>query len=288
MNCFINKTNENNLKITILSLCILFTIGCTGVKIRSLHPVATSSESNSKSLAHKKNTSQATAPKEAIWDSDEIFDLIKFQEIAKTPLRSREIIEEKFKLIKEDFINFLKENKALFPISNNIDFQVSINRNGSAFVRFFPDNIKIDSLGKIYLNNILNVATFDTLSGTVSCAKINGKVMNLNELIFLDSTKYYPYRTRGSIMKTVMKNVSKLKNCYDRYLRNGEDFKGKVTVKFAIDENGKVIFISVVDRTIDNKEFENEIMTIIKEWKFKKLHNPDDVTEVVYPFIFSI
>lgn len=276
------------MKTTILSICILLAIGCTGVKFRSLYPVETSTESSSKLITHKKNTSQATTPKEAIWDSDEVFDLIKFQQIVKTPLRSRETIEEKFKLIKDDFLNLLEQNKELFPISNNIDFQMTIDRNGSAYVRFFPDTIKLDSLVKIDLKNILKAVKFDTLVEKSSCAKINGKIMNLSELSFLDSTRYYPYRTRISIMRTVMKNIANLRYCYNRHLRDGKNFSGKVTIKFAIDEYGKVIFISVVDRTFDKKEFEDEIVAIIKEWKFKRLHNPDDVTEVVYPFVFSV
>lgn len=266
---------------------MLFSVGCTGVKLKPFHSFKNPKESISTSSSPQKSIPQNSMPNEAIWDSDELFDFSKFQENEKTSLRSRETIEIKFNIVKDDLVSLVEQNKAKFPIPSNIDFQVRINRNGSAYVQFFPESVELDSLVKIDLENTLKMVKFDSINGIGSCAKINGKIMNLKELMFLDSTKYYPYRTRASIMKTVMKNVGNLRYCYNRYLRNGEDFKGKVTVKFAIDEYGKIIFISVINQTVNKKEFEEELVRIIKEWKFKRLHNTGDVTEVVYPFVFS-
>jgi TonB family protein len=84
-----------------------------------------------------------------------------------------------------------------------------------------------------------------------------------------------------------MQNIAALRYAYNKRLREKPGLKGKITVKFAIDEFGKVIFASVVESTMGDSELETIVVDKIKRWVFEKIDKPGDVTEVVYPFVFS-
>ncbi len=94
-------------------------------------------------------------------------------------------------------------------------------------------------------------------------------------------------RNKAGIQRIVMQNSSALRYAYNRELRSNPELKGKITVNFAIDEFGVVIFCKVVNSTIDNKELEQEIIEKIRRWAFDKIDKPGDVTEVTYPFVFT-
>jgi hypothetical protein len=94
-------------------------------------------------------------------------------------------------------------------------------------------------------------------------------------------------RSKTGIMRVVMTNVAALRHAYNRRLREKPGLSGKITVKFAIDEFGKVLFAQVVESTINDANLELSITEKIKRWVFDKIDKPGDVTEVVYPFAFS-
>jgi TonB family protein len=84
-----------------------------------------------------------------------------------------------------------------------------------------------------------------------------------------------------------MQNLAALRYAYNKRLREKPGLSGKITCKFAIDEFGKVIFCQVVESTMGDSELESLIAAKIKLWVFEKIDKPGDVTEVVYPFVFS-
>ncbi|MFW5785349.1 MAG: TonB family protein [Chitinispirillaceae bacterium] len=94
-------------------------------------------------------------------------------------------------------------------------------------------------------------------------------------------------RSRASIMRVVMQNIAALRYAYNRRLREKPGLGGKITVKFAIDEFGKVIFAKVVESSIGDSQLENTVVRRVRSWAFEKIDKPGDVTEVVYPFVFS-
>jgi hypothetical protein len=48
-----------------------------------------------------------------------------------------------------------------------------------------------------------------------------------------------------------------------------------------------VIFCNVIESTMGDQELEETVSDKIKRWVFEKIDKPGDVTEVVYPFVFS-
>jgi TonB family protein len=94
-------------------------------------------------------------------------------------------------------------------------------------------------------------------------------------------------RSKASIMRVVMQNLAALRYAYNKRLREKPGLKGKITVKFAIDEFGKVIFCEVLESTMGDSELETVVVDKVRRWVFEKIDKPGDVTEVVYPFVFS-
>ena len=100
-----------------------------------------------------------------------------------------------------------------------------------------------------------------------------------------DST--YIGRSRVSIQRVVMQNIISLKDAYNKRLLGKPSLNGKITVKFTINEYGKVILAQVMESTIYDSELESTVVEKVKSWNFDKIDKPGYVTEVVYPFVFS-
>ncbi|MFP4163850.1 MAG: TonB family protein [Chitinispirillaceae bacterium] len=94
-------------------------------------------------------------------------------------------------------------------------------------------------------------------------------------------------RSRASINRVIMQNIAALRYAYNKRLREKPGLNGKVTVKFAIDEFGKVMVANVVNSTVNDSQLEKTVIRRLKSWAFGKIDKPGDVTEVVYPFVFS-
>jgi TonB family protein len=84
-----------------------------------------------------------------------------------------------------------------------------------------------------------------------------------------------------------MQNLAALRYAYNKRLREKPGLGGKITVKFAIDEFGTVIFCQIVDTNMGDPTLEQEVVSKIKRWAFGKIDKPGDVTEVIYPFAFT-
>jgi len=94
-------------------------------------------------------------------------------------------------------------------------------------------------------------------------------------------------RSRASIQRVVMQNMAALRYAYSKRLREKPGLGGKITVKFAIDEFGRVTFANIVESTMGDSELEQTVVSRVRSWKFEKIDKPGDVTEVTYPFVFS-
>ena len=94
-------------------------------------------------------------------------------------------------------------------------------------------------------------------------------------------------RSRANIMRVVRQNLAALRYAFNQRLREKPGMKGKVTVKWAIDEFGNVLFAKVTSSTVNDAAFEQTVVKKIKLWKFGKIDKPGDVTEVTYPFVFT-
>jgi TonB family protein len=93
-------------------------------------------------------------------------------------------------------------------------------------------------------------------------------------------------RNPSDIYRVVMQHVGGLRTEYNKRLRAIPNLKGKVTVKFAIDQAGRVVNCEVTSTTIRDKILELSIISRIRTWKFDPCSSCSIAT-VTYPFAFS-
>jgi TonB family protein len=94
-------------------------------------------------------------------------------------------------------------------------------------------------------------------------------------------------RSKSEVLRVVMQNIVALRYAYNKRLREKPGLKGKITIRFAIDEFGNVIHCEVVESSMSDAVLEATVSGKIKRWKFEKIDKPGDITEIVYPFVFS-
>jgi hypothetical protein len=147
-----------------------------------------------------------------------------------------------------------------------------------------------------FIDSIVAKYKTDSIPDYKSFLWIKGRIENQSSkyLFSFADTSYYTTgltggRSRASIMRVVMDKIDLLKRAYNQTLKTRKGLQGKITVKFAIDEYGIVIFAVIIPSgtTIHDTPLQNEFIKIIKTWKFEKILKPGDVTEVVYPFNLS-
>jgi len=86
-------------------------------------------------------------------------------------------------------------------------------------------------------------------------------------------------RTRANIQSVVTQNFAALRYAYNQRLRENPNLTGKITVRFAINEFGRVIFDRVVESTVSDSALEATVVSRVKGWQFGKVNNPGDIIE---------
>lgn len=94
-------------------------------------------------------------------------------------------------------------------------------------------------------------------------------------------------RAKSDIMQTVMKYVQNMRTAYNRRLYTTPGIMGKVMVKFAINRFGQVLNVHMESSTLTDDLLDSAIVQQVRHWKFDPILTNGDVTEVVYPFVFS-
>jgi hypothetical protein len=94
-------------------------------------------------------------------------------------------------------------------------------------------------------------------------------------------------RNRAEIMRVVLQNIQSLRYAYNKRLMEKPALRGKMICKFAIDESGKVLACELIESTLSDNVLENTVNNLILHWRFEKIDKPGDITEIVYPFVFS-
>jgi hypothetical protein len=215
------------------------------------------------------------------------FDFEKYQTDMQHPNRTTGTI---FKVIENnntEIISFFKDYKEKLVSQNRIDLNVKVNGDGYFDLSILNDSIEKDTAFNNKLRTLSKRMRIDSISEYYALAKIKIGILNLTEIKLVDSVQFFPQRTIKDITCVVSKNMNHFKDVYNQYLRDGEKFVGQIVVKFSINQQGDVFYAETVKTTINNKSFENEIITLVKSWKFPVLQNPGEITECIFPFNFK-
>jgi TonB family protein len=91
-------------------------------------------------------------------------------------------------------------------------------------------------------------------------------------------------RSYEAIKKFVLAAIKGIEHCYKVALRRWPELRGKIVVRFTIDEEGHVLSPQIISTTINCPFLEQEVLKRIRRWQFPATTG-GSVT-VRYPFIF--
>lgn len=94
-------------------------------------------------------------------------------------------------------------------------------------------------------------------------------------------------RPLANIMKTLRNNKVSVTYAFNRRRKVKPNLKGKVVFKWSIDHNGDVLSCMVLNSTLNDPYFEQEITRKIRAWNFGYIPNKGDITTITYPFTFG-
>ncbi len=91
---------------------------------------------------------------------------------------------------------------------------------------------------------------------------------------------------RSEVDAVVQENLSQIRFCYNRGLRNNPNLQGKVISSFTIGAEGRVTVSRLKDSNLGIPEVEDCIKSRISMWQFPKPRGGGEVT-VAYPFLLK-
>jgi len=136
-----------------------------------------------------------------------------------------------------------------------------------------------------------NNTNYQSVVSLIAQLKENG----FNDIFFSklhpkDTQINYPseFLTLKSCIKTtVFNNLSKIRLLYNKGLQDKPNLKGKIIVRFSIDDSGYVFKKEYLKGTINDKGFIETIVREINTWTFGRITKIEEYKYVDYPFDFS-
>ena len=121
-------------------------------------------------------------------------------------------------------------------------------------------------------------------SNILTAYKLSRSVKKPSERDIKVKNKNGANRTVSDIKKIIRMRVPGLLHVYEKYLKKGHKFRGKITLKLTIAANGGVTDVSIVSSTTQNREFDAEIQQKMRSWVFHRVESGE--TTVTMPFTF--
>ena len=121
-------------------------------------------------------------------------------------------------------------------------------------------------------------------SNILAAYKLSRSVKKPSERDIKVKNKNGANRTVSDIKKIIRMRVPGLLHVYEKYLKKGHKFRGKITLKLTIAANGGVTDVSIVSSTTQNREFDAEIQQKMRSWVFHRVESGE--TTVTMPFTF--
>ena len=205
--------------------------------------------------------------------------------------RKYEEVKQGMVAIFPDITKALQKVSSLYQKSKSIDLKFYISPTGvmsfRGFIGLDTDHPKeVAFLQKsLHMNVLIPVQKIETYTKVIVTSTIDSKnTIILSKKIKVD---YIEIRPKASIVIIIDLNRRELKKMYAQRWAENQDLHGTLTVRFQINEFGKVVSCSTHSSTLNDPIFEEEILAQVTLWNFGPINNPGDITEVVYPFTFS-
>jgi TonB family protein len=95
-------------------------------------------------------------------------------------------------------------------------------------------------------------------------------------------------RSMEAIQSVVNRAKGQIKRVYETWLKRDPELKGNIKVKFTILPSGVVSNATIINSTMNNPEFEQNIIRYIQRWQFQPIAGGGGgPVEVIFPFAFE-
>jgi TonB family protein len=211
----------------------------------------------------------------------------KFMSNVDTSSRTTQAVNALISKLKPELIYGLKSVILVDTGKHNFYFHIEPNGSFDITVPRPPNEVDSVALKKL----VIKISSINHKFPEATGLWVSRRIELRNDNLYGDSSNVYSNarggRSKASIMQVVMQNLRKMRYAYNRRLSAQNGIQGKITVKFAIDHYGIVIFCKVINSTVGDTLLEEVIRDQVASWKFEPILKIGDVTEVVYPFVFS-
>ncbi|MFQ5824271.1 MAG: TonB family protein [bacterium] len=92
-------------------------------------------------------------------------------------------------------------------------------------------------------------------------------------------------RTEESVRSLMLSYTGRLTYIYNKYLKRDPELRGKIVTEVVIEASGKVSNVKIVSSTVNNREFELEILNFIRRWQYEPIDKGTVI--VTYPLVFN-
>ncbi|MFQ5603225.1 MAG: TonB family protein [bacterium] len=92
-------------------------------------------------------------------------------------------------------------------------------------------------------------------------------------------------RSEESVRTVMLAYTGRMTYIYNKYLKQNPDMSGKLVVEVVIAANGKVESTKIITSTMNNSDFDREILNLIRRWKYPAIDN--GTVTVTYPLFFN-
>jgi TonB family protein len=205
------------------------------------------------------------------------------------PDRSYAIVSQGVKSLFPELQEKLTKNASIYTQRDTVSIKMYINPAGSIDLIGFVDKVTTGP-GNILQNFMFRQIIDSTLKTETVTKAVVHSYKDANATVVLDDkidVSYIEVRSRDRILIVINFNKDVLGKVYSKRWAENQSLEGTITVRFGIDEHGAVVFCTVVKSTMEDPVMETSVVDIVKKWQFGPINNPGDVTEVVYPFVFS-
>lgn len=143
------------------------------------------------------------------------------------------------------------------------------------------DLLRIGPLPSIDVDQAANQAT--SRIGNVELKK-EGMVDLARAPEVTGSSEAIGQRGEEQLRAVILSNRSRIEYVYNKYLRTNPSLAGKIVLEITIEPDGSVSNVRVLENTLDDLAFVNEILSIVRRWRFPVIAR--GVVIVTYPMIF--
>lgn len=181
--------------------------------------------------------------------------------------------------------------QSMYKQQEKVELKFYLSPTGKISFMGFVNTEKTDRKIEGLLKKPLHLPVMDTVDevGTFTKIVIASRLGKDNAIILSDKMDidYIEIRAQSDIIMVIDINRRDLIREYSRRWAQNKELQGTIYVKFAIDEQGNVIKATQVKSSLNDPVFEKTILKNVSRWKFGKIYNPGDITQIVYPFNFS-